>query len=152
MTSYDVKALFTSVPVDPSINIVKHKLFQDPTLAQRTNISIQHIATLLKFCLNNANFLFQVHGAAMGSPICPLIANPFKEEFKVKALSSATHTHLWLRNVDNTFVIQAAAHSQQLLQHINTQDPHSLPWRNWTKMDHYHSWTPWFLQVPTTPS
>ena len=34
------------------------------------------------------------------------------------------HTpHLWLRYIDNTFVIQEAEHSQ-LLQHINTQEPH----------------------------
>ena len=30
MASYDVKVLFTSVPIDPSIAIVKHKLQQDP--------------------------------------------------------------------------------------------------------------------------
>ena len=51
ITSYDVKALFTSVPVDLSIQIVKQKLLQDPTLPQRTNTSIQHIVTLLEFCL-----------------------------------------------------------------------------------------------------
>ena len=44
----------------------------------------------------------KVHGAAMGA----LIANLFMEEFKVKALSSALHTlHLWLRYVDDTFII-----------------------------------------------
>ena len=35
ITSYDVKAPFTSVLVDPSINIVQHRLSQDPTLPQR---------------------------------------------------------------------------------------------------------------------
>ena len=30
MTSYHVKALFTSVPMDPSINIVKQKVQQEP--------------------------------------------------------------------------------------------------------------------------
>ena len=34
ISSYDVKALFTSVPVDPAINIVKQRLTQDPTLPQ----------------------------------------------------------------------------------------------------------------------
>ena len=29
---------------------------------------------------------------------------------------------------------------------------YSLMWRNQTKMDHFHSWTPRFHQVPTTPS
>ena len=40
ITSYDVKALFTSVPVQPSIQIVKHRLQQDTTLPQRTSVSI----------------------------------------------------------------------------------------------------------------
>ena len=40
ITSFDVKALFTSAPVAPSIDIIKQKLQQDPTLPQRTNMSI----------------------------------------------------------------------------------------------------------------
>ena len=85
MISYDVKALFTSVPVDPSINIVKQKLQQGPLLSQRTNKFIPQIITLLEFCLNNTLFLFQgkyykqVHGAAMGFPISSLIAKLFME-------------------------------------------------------------------------
>ena len=95
-TSYDVKALFTSVSVDPSIIIVKQKLQQDPTFPQRTNMSISQIIILLEFCLKNTYFFFkgkyyeQDHGAAIGSPFSPLIANLFMEEFEVKALSSAT--------------------------------------------------------------
>ena len=125
MTSYNVKALFTSVPTDSSINIVKQKLQQDPILRQWTNMSIPQIITLLEFCLKSIYFLFQgkyyeqVHGAAMGSPISPLIANLFIEKFKVKALSSVLHPHLWIMFVDDTFVIQQTKHSQQLLQHIN---------------------------------
>ena len=47
------------------------------------------------------------------------------EEFEVKALSSIPHPpSLWLRFVDDTFVINRAEHSQDLLHHINKQDPH----------------------------
>ena len=61
----------------------------------------------------------------MGSPISPLIANLFKEEFEVKALNSCPHPpSLWVRFVDDTYVITKAEHSQPLLQHINNQDPH----------------------------
>ena len=94
ITSYDVKALFTSVPVQPSIQIVKHRLQQDTTLPQRTSMSISQIISLLEFSLTHTYFLFQgkyyeqVQGAAMGSPIIPLIANIFMEEFEVKALQS----------------------------------------------------------------
>ena len=58
----------------------------------------------------------------MCSPIS-LIANLFMDEFKVKALSSAQYM---LRYMDATFVIQDAKHSQQLLQHISSHDPHKL--------------------------
>ena len=58
--SYDVKALFTSVPVDPAINIVKQRLTQDPSLSQRTQMSIPEIVTLLEFYLKNTYFLFRV--------------------------------------------------------------------------------------------
>ena len=93
-TSFDVKALFTSVSVLPPLQIVKQRLQQDTTLPQRTSMSILQITSLLQFCLNNTYFLFQgkyyeqVQGAAMASPISPLIANIFMEEFEVKALSS----------------------------------------------------------------
>ena len=130
ITSFNVKALFTSVPVHPSIQIVKQRLQQDTTLPQRTNMSIPQITSLLEFCLTNTYFLFQgkyyeqVQGAAMGPPISPLLANIFMEEFQVKALSSTPTPSLWLRFVDDTFVINRAEHSQALLQHINSQDPH----------------------------
>ena len=85
ITSFDVKALFTSVPVKPAIQMVKQRLQQDNTLPQRTNMFITQITSLLEFCLTNTYFLFQgkyyeqVQGAAMGSPISPLIANIFMD-------------------------------------------------------------------------
>ena len=60
-------------------------------------MSIPQIVTLLEVCLKNTYFIFQgkyyeqVHGAAMGSPISPLIANLFMEELEVKALQSALY-------------------------------------------------------------
>ena len=131
ITDFDVKTLFTSVPVAPSVQIVKQMLQQDPTLPQRTSMSIQQITTILEFCLTNTYFLFQgkyykqVQGAAMGSPISPVIANLLMEEFEVKTLSTCPHPpSLWLRFVDDTFVIIKAEHSQELPHHINSQNPH----------------------------
>ena len=49
ITSFDVKALFTTVPVDISILIVQQKLAQDPTLPQRTSMSIVHSTHILPF-------------------------------------------------------------------------------------------------------
>ena len=94
-------------------------------------MSIQQITILLELCLTNTYFLFQgeyyehVQGAAMGSPISPLRTNLFMEEFEVKTLITCPHPpSVWLRFVDDTFVITKAEHSQSLLQLINNQDPH----------------------------
>ena len=128
-TSYDVKALFTSVPVDPFIQIVLQKLSQDPTLPQRTNMPTQQIIKLLEFCLKNTYFLFQcmyheqVHGAAMGSPLALSLPTFSCKSLRSNPLALPHTPHFWLRFVNDTFIIQKAEHSQQLLHDINMQDP-----------------------------
>ena len=74
MASYDIKGLFTAVPVDPAIAIVKYGLQHDPSLPNRTSLSIPQIITLLEFYLKNTYFLFQgiLHksvGVPMGFPL-----------------------------------------------------------------------------------
>ena len=41
--SYDVSALFTSIPIDTTINIIKKQLQDDKDLHSRTNMTIKHI-------------------------------------------------------------------------------------------------------------
>ena len=78
MMSFDVKSLFTSIPVQPTLNIIKKLLEEDTSLHQRTTMAVKHIHWLLEFCLTNTYFSFQgrlyeqKEGAAMGSPISPL--------------------------------------------------------------------------------
>ena len=44
--SYDVSVLFTSVPIDPALNIIKDLLEKDDTLHDITVLSVQHIIQL----------------------------------------------------------------------------------------------------------
>lgn len=61
----------------------------------RCTLSVEQLLTLLKFCLNttyfvlNGNFYQQNHGAVMGSPVSPLDANIYMEDFEARALSTA---------------------------------------------------------------
>ena len=95
--SYDVKALFTSVPIQPAIYTIKTKLYQDKDLQQRTSMTIHEIISLLEFCLKNTYFVFQGRyyeqreGVATGSPVSPIVASLNMEEFEAKALSTAPH-------------------------------------------------------------
>ena len=110
--SYDVAALFTSIPVKSAIEVIKKKLEQDTEHHQRTTMSTQNILDLLEFCLCNTYFLFQgqyyeqTQGAAMGSPMSPVLANLYMEAFEDRALSTAGNPpRWWKRFVDDTFVI-----------------------------------------------
>ena len=59
----------------------------------------------------------------MCSPVSPMVTNLYMEHFKRKALSIATTPRLWIRYIDDTFVIQQEEHKQIFLEHINKVDP-----------------------------
>ena len=129
ITTYDVVSLFTSIPIPSALEVMKKKLEDDTELQKRTILPVDNILELLAFCLNNTYFVFQDifyeqnRGAAMGSPISPIIANIFMEAFEQKAIATAMHPpRVWRRYVDDTWVIQQQEHQQQFLQHINTVD------------------------------
>ena len=94
--SYDVNALFTSIPIEPGINIVKKHLEEDKELHNRTNMTVKHISCLLELCLKNTYFSFQgrfyeqTEGAAVGSPISPIVANLFMEDLEVQTIRTST--------------------------------------------------------------
>ena len=48
MVSFDVKSLFTNVPVTKDLDIIHQKLEQDQTLDERTPLSPSQLIVLLK--------------------------------------------------------------------------------------------------------
>ena len=129
MVSYDVRALLTSVPIKPALEVIEKLLKDDPDLQKRTTMSTKHIMDLLEFCLRSTYFTYrgkfyeQVKGAAMGSSISPIVANLFMENFEMRALQPSPNPPLlWKRFVDDTFVILKKAHKEEFLTHINSVD------------------------------
>ena len=55
LMSCDATTLFTSVPIDPALNIIKDLLEKDDNLSNRTVLSVQNIK-LLGFCVHNLYF------------------------------------------------------------------------------------------------
>ena len=109
LSSYDITALFISVPVDPALGIIKDLLEKDNTLKEGTVLPVKDMILSLEFCLKNTYFSFQgqyyeqVEGAAMGSPLRPIVANLYMEYFEQKSSNYCTHPlKIWLSYVDDT--------------------------------------------------
>ena len=98
--AYDVSALFTSIPLPDATKAVRNKLDEDPKLQDRTSLSRERIFGLLSFCRNTTYFTYseviykQKHGATMGSPVSPIIANLYMEGFEEIALRTAPNPTL----------------------------------------------------------
>ena len=150
LSSYDVSALFTSVPVDPALNIVKDLLEKDHTLKERTVMKVSDIILLLEFCLKNTYFSFQdqfyeqVEGAAMGSPVSPIVVNLYMKYLEWKALSTApTPPRFWCRYVDDTLSSPRRSANKASFNTLTVLTlPYSLQWRTTRKMGPSPSWTP----------
>ena len=130
LISFDVKALFTSVPVDQSLDIILERLQNDPTLGERTPLSAVQVRDLLAICLKTTYFQFdsvlyaQVEGAAMGSPVSPIVANIFMEWFEDNAIASFQYElTLWRRYVDDTIVAMCDELIDEFTEHINSIHP-----------------------------
>ena len=93
-------------------------------------MTVNHISCLPEFCLRNTYFTFQgrfyeqKEGAAMGSPISPIVANLFTEDLEVKVINTSPWPpSLWKRYVNDTFTIIKTTHRSSFLEHINSIDP-----------------------------
>ena len=65
----------------------------------------------------------QTKGAAMGSPVSPIVVSIYMEAFEHRAINIALNPpRIWSRYVDDTFVVQQELHKDVFFQHINTLD------------------------------
>ena len=69
-----------------ALEVITERLQEDDTLSNHMEMTIPQIVELLDFCLNTNYFIYngayyqQRHGAAMRSPISPLVANCYMEQ------------------------------------------------------------------------
>ena len=128
LVSFDGKSLFTQVPVQDALVIIKDRLERDESLSNRTAMTPQQVCSLTELCLRSTyfkhgdQFFEQTEGTAMGSPLSPVVAGLFMEDFEQTALMTADREpKLWLRYVDDTFIVWPHGRTQltTFLDHLN---------------------------------
>ena len=132
LISFDVKSLFTSVPVEEAINICERKLNEEEALHKHTSLSVETIVNLLRFCLKSTSFQYngkyykQLEGVAMGSPVSPIIADIFMidlEDKTLEAIDACYRPRVWFRFVDDIISVVKKVNAQRVLDHLNNQNP-----------------------------
>ena len=117
LVSFDVVSLYTCIPINEAMEVINSLIHPD-------------IARLVELCLTSTFFRFKGEfyektcGVAMGSPLSPVVANLFMEDFESKALPSARLLpKLWKRFVDDTGVVWSHGHDELDLffSHLNGQ-------------------------------
>ncbi|GJQ73674.1 hypothetical protein Trydic_g14012 [Trypoxylus dichotomus] len=122
LVSFDVESLLTNVPVEETLEIIKQQL--TPKGLQPDLINLARLCLTSTYFLWNGEFYEQASGAAMGSPLSPVIANIFTEASEHEAIeSSRMKPKCWYRYVDDIFVIwpHGPRTLEEFLQHINKQ-------------------------------
>ena len=128
MVSFDVVALYPSIPQNEATAIIKQHLEEDNNLHERTKMTPTEIIELYEICVNNTYFVFnmklysQVEGLAIGAATSGFSADIFMERIETNALSSLTRPpKIWCRFVDDTFSILLKAIYQALFDALNIQ-------------------------------
>ncbi len=117
LVSFDVKSLFTRVPVKDTLKIVQSRLLEleqnnKELLSQTTTLSVRGIMVLLEFLLNDCYFIWskklyrQVEGLPMGSRLSPVSAGIYMENLEETALALCPIAPLlYKRYVDDIFIV-----------------------------------------------
>ena len=96
MVSFDVVSLFTRVPVSEALRVIEDLLADDDTLRYWITLLPADIVSLSRLCLTTTYFQFggdfyeKVEGVAMGSPLSPVVANIYMQDFEQRAMTTAT--------------------------------------------------------------
>jgi hypothetical protein len=126
MISFDVKSLFTNVPVEGALKCLEIRLRE----FHFSSIEIVELLRLTRICLEQNTFVFNgtffrmTDGLAMGNPLSPILSDIYMHYFEVK-LFQALKFPFYVRYVDDCFVLMDQDNSDisHVLSVMNSIDP-----------------------------
>ena len=131
LVSFDVESLFTNVPTLETIELILDLAFPADT-TRFHELTREDLKELLIICTQQSHFQFngkyydQIDGVAMGSPLGPLFANVFMDEFERRYMDElkAAGVSNWFRYVDDIFAsLDSKRQAEDVLALINSKHP-----------------------------
>ena len=131
LISFDVESLFTNIPLEEYIDLAfKYISEKNPDL----KLTPSDLKRLFTFATAETHFLFkgsfydQIDGVAMGSPLAPVLANPFMGHHEKIWLEQYQGPELlfYRRYVDDTFCFIIPFRTRDAIaffDYINSQRP-----------------------------
>ena len=130
MVSFDVTSLYTTMPIDQALLIIKDLPEHDDKSADKTLLAPRQIFDLLYILLRttyfkfNGDFYQQTDGAAMGGPTSAIVSKIYMQSLETTAITTEDHPpKVWERHVDDVFSIVHKIYLQELLEHISNLHP-----------------------------
>ena len=128
LVSYDVRALYPSVPQNEAIDLVHKELIEDEGLASKTTMTPASITQLFRTIVKKTYFVFnkklytQVDGLAIGASTSGFAADIFMCHLEKRAISTfVVPPSIWIRYVDDTFAKLRKEHVSDFMKHLNDQ-------------------------------
>ena len=123
LSSFDVKKLFTNVPLNEVIQICVDRLYEleKPSIKKNSFIKLMKIATSdVQFSFNSVIYS-QIDGVAMGFPLGPTLANIFIGYLESKVVEDLSSQVLYVRYMDDCLVIsQTEKKNEALFSKLNS--------------------------------
>ena len=151
--SFDVKSLFTNVPLDKTIQIILDRIYNDNIIS--TSLKRRTLKKLLKDTCSKTAFMLdgiiyeQIDGVSMGASLGPVLANIIMTEMErcvVDRLIESGKIKFYTRYVDDTLLLVKPEDIDDVLHQFNNFH------RNLEfTVDKFEDCTPHFLDLEIHP-
>lgn len=123
LVSFDVAALFPSVPIEKTLEIVENWLLKNKISAEKISLYLNATRLCMKesFFQFNDKFYKQTNGTSMGNSLSPFIANIFMAHFETSLSENAIFPRVWIRYVDDVCAIIKKQQLRSINKLLNSQ-------------------------------
>lgn len=121
--SFDVEALFPSVPIQFTLDLLEEWLSKAEINEDKKDVYIKTARFCMynNFCQINGKFYKTKDGMSMGNSLSPFAANLFMSNFETSLRKKGLLPRIWWRYVDDIFAVIKKGEEEKLLELLNNQ-------------------------------